>query len=92
MHDALRAMGHHEGFELEPRGYREQLERFSAGIIQSIGSEDDPFVLMASREVPVARYYIKVSAGRCVVVLTGSAKFMSTLKRMAHQDTSPTVH
>lgn len=92
MHDALRAMGHHEGFELEPRGYREQLERFSAGIIQSIGSEDDPFVLMASREIPVARYYIKVIAGRCVVILTGSAKFMSTLKRITLHDVSTTLH
>lgn len=92
MHDALRAMGHHEGFELEPRGYREQLERFSAGIIQTIGSENDPFVLMASREIPVARYYIKMVADRCVVVLTGSAKFMSTLRRMTHRDESKTLH
>lgn len=92
MHDALHAMGHFDGFELEPRGYREQLKRFADGTIQTIGSETDPFVLMADREMPVARYYIKAIAGRCVVILTGSAKFMSTLKRMTHRDESKTLH
>jgi hypothetical protein len=94
MHDALLAMGHVDVYEIEPRGYREQLRRFAEGSAECIGSEDDPFVLMASSK-PIARYYIRAMRDRCVVVLTGSAKFMSALDRlepMPLRDASTTLH
>lgn len=91
MFDAAEAMGHRDLRELEPCGYREQLVRFSAGVTDTIGSESDPFVLMASTG-PIARYYIKAERDRCVVVLTGSELFISTLNQLALGAASNMVH
>lgn len=92
MHDALQAMGHFDGFELEPREYREHLKHFAEGTTQTIGSADDPFILMATKEILVAKYYIRVVAGRCMVIRTGTPRFIATLQRMTHRDESKTLH
>jgi hypothetical protein len=91
MYDALVAMGYVDAYELEPRGYREQLERLVDGSGKSIGSPDDPFVLMCERQ-PIARYYIKIVHDRCVVIPAGSVKFMKTLREMSVREAGSTLH
>lgn len=91
MYDALVAMGYVDAYELEPHGYREQLERLADGSGRSIGSPDDPFVLMCERQ-PIARYYIKVVRDRCVVIPAGSVRFMKTLREMPVRVAGITVH
>lgn len=79
MLDALTEMGHENAYEMPP-------------LRSSLGSPEDPFVLMSGSGRPIARYYIEADEERCWVRLSGSDEFVTKLAEIALRDGGNTVH
>lgn len=85
MLEALYELGHRDPYEVEPR-YYDGYSVSGNGIMRSLGSPADPFIIRTAEHREVARYYIEADGDQCHVRVTGSADFIAMMKALSFRD------
>lgn len=82
MRRALAELGHQDPYIVEPKDYELQIARAQVGLAQTIGTREDPFVIMSQGRV-IARYLI-LADGRFQI--SGSAEYVDLLEKIEAEE------
>lgn len=89
---ALCELGYHDAREREPVLIQHYIDRLLGGEDTTIGTPEDPFLLIAANGQPIAHYWIEPRGNRCEVQLRGSDEFRAAYAQIALRDGGSTLH